>query len=97
MHTIPPTDALDLLHRVPRWHIGNGTPARIERTFKTTDFSDALALVNRIAAIADANNHHPDVCFGWGYVTLSLSTHEAGGLTHADFDLAEAIDGVAGS
>lgn len=95
MQTIPPTDAFDLLHKVPLWRIGAGSPARIERKWTFPDYVTALEFVGLITAIAETKGHHPDVCFGWGYVTLSLTTREAGGLTLADFELAEAIDHLA--
>jgi 4a-hydroxytetrahydrobiopterin dehydratase len=58
------------------------------------DFAAAIAFVNRVAAVAEAANHHPDILLhGWSKVRLTLSTHSAGGLTDADFALAGQIDG----
>lgn len=51
-------------------------------------FAEALALVNRIAALAEHANHHPDITLRWNRVLLELSTHSAGGLTVRDFELA---------
>ncbi len=65
----------------------------IVREYKLTDFPAAIALVNRVAALAEAANHHPDILVhGWNKVRLELSTHSAGGLTDADFALAQQID-----
>ena len=50
-----------------------------------------MAFVNRVAALAEAADHHPDIDIRYSKVTLALSTHDAGGLTARDFDLAEAI------
>ena len=50
-----------------------------------------MAFVNRVAALARAADHHPDIDIRYSKVTLALSTHDAGGLTARDFDLAEAI------
>jgi 4a-hydroxytetrahydrobiopterin dehydratase len=68
----------------------------IARELQLTDFSAAIAFVNRVAEVAEAANHHPDILVhGWNKVRLTLSTHSAGGLTDADFALAAEIDGLA--
>lgn len=61
---------------------------------KFPDFATALAAVNQIGALAEMHNHHPDIAFGWGYVRLTLTTHDAGGLTQKDFELADALKKV---
>jgi 4a-hydroxytetrahydrobiopterin dehydratase len=67
----------------------------IVREYKLTDFGAAIAFVNRVAELAEAANHHPDILVhGWNMVRLELSTHSAGGLTDADFALASQIDGL---
>jgi 4a-hydroxytetrahydrobiopterin dehydratase len=58
------------------------------------DFAAALAWVNQVGALAEASNHHPDIAISWNRVTLTLSTHSAGGLTQFDLDLAAQIDGL---
>jgi 4a-hydroxytetrahydrobiopterin dehydratase len=68
----------------------------IAREWTLADFDAAIAFVNRIAALARAADHHPDILVhGWNKVRLELSTHSAGGLTAADFALAEQIDALA--
>jgi 4a-hydroxytetrahydrobiopterin dehydratase len=68
----------------------------IERDVKLADFAAAIALVDAVAEIAEAANHHPDILVhGWNRVRLTLSTHSEGGLTDADFELASQIDGIA--
>lgn len=62
------------------------------REFKTPDFMTSYRLVSALVGPAEAFNHHPDISFGWGYVRVSLTTHDAGGLTEADRRLATAID-----
>lgn len=57
-------------------------------------FAGALEWVNRVGALAEAANHHPDIDIRWDTVTLRLSTHSAGGITQADLDLAERIDAI---
>lgn len=66
------------------------------RELKLADFVAAIALVNRVAEVAEAANHHPDILVhGWNKVRLTLSTHSEGGLTDADFALAAEIDRLA--
>jgi 4a-hydroxytetrahydrobiopterin dehydratase len=65
----------------------------IARDLSFPDFTAAIAFVNRVAEIAEAANHHPDILVhGWNKVRLTLSTHSQGGLTDADFRLAGQID-----
>jgi 4a-hydroxytetrahydrobiopterin dehydratase len=60
-----------------------------------SDFAEAMTFVNQVAAIAEERNHHPDILVhGWNKVRLTVTNHSAGGLTAADFDLAQAIDGL---
>ena len=67
----------------------------IVREWRLADFAAAVAFVNRVAAEAEAANHHPDILVhGWNRVRLTLSTHSAGGLTDADFALAGRIDAL---
>lgn len=74
----------------PEWTVG---PTQLERRWKRKNFREALALVNAIGALAEAQNHHPDLSFGWGYVTARITTHDQGNtLTERDFALARAID-----
>jgi 4a-hydroxytetrahydrobiopterin dehydratase len=65
----------------------------IVREWTLPDFPAAIAFVNRVAELAEAANHHPDILLhGWNKVRLELSTHSQGGLTEADFALARQID-----
>jgi 4a-hydroxytetrahydrobiopterin dehydratase len=66
---------------------------QLRRTWAFADFKASMAFVNRVAALADAADHHPDIDIRYSRVTLVLSTHDAGGLTGRDFALAEAIGG----
>jgi len=68
----------------------------ITRELTFADFSAAIAFVNRVAEVAEAANHHPDILVhGWNKVRLELSTHSEGGLTDNDFKLAAEIDRIA--
>jgi 4a-hydroxytetrahydrobiopterin dehydratase len=66
----------------------------ITRTVKLGDFRDAIIYVGAVAHLAQAANHHPDIAISWNTVTLTLSTHSAGGLTAADFGLAGQINAL---
>jgi 4a-hydroxytetrahydrobiopterin dehydratase len=67
--------------------------SEIERELRFADFAAAINFVNRVAELAEAANHHPDIFLhGWNKVLLTLSTHSQGGLTDADFKLAAQID-----
>jgi 4a-hydroxytetrahydrobiopterin dehydratase len=80
---------------VPDWRLGEGS-ATIVRELAFADFAAAIAFVDRVAAAAEAANHHPDILLhGWNKVRLTLSTHSAGGLTAADFQLAAQLDRLA--
>lgn len=68
----------------------------IRRSFSLDSFPAAIAFVTRVGFLAEAANHHPDIDIRWRTVTLMLSTHDAGGLTQRDFDLAAQVNQVAG-
>lgn len=64
------------------------------REFTFADFADALAFVNKVGALAEAAQHHPDITLSWGKVVVRLSTHSQGKVTSQDHTLAKAIDGI---
>ena len=66
----------------------------ISRRYMFENFADALAFVNLVGAIAEKMDHHPDIKLGWGYAEFEITTHDAGGLTEFDFDLAGAIEEI---
>jgi 4a-hydroxytetrahydrobiopterin dehydratase len=70
---------------------------RIERTFRFKNFAEAFAFVQRAADLAEAEGHHPDITFGWGYATVSLHTHKIKGLHENDFIMAAKLDRVVGA
>lgn len=76
----------------PDWSDAGET---IQRTFQFKDFVQAMRFVNRVADAAEAMQHHPDILVRWNKVTLTLSTHDAGGITTLDFDLADQCDTLA--
>jgi 4a-hydroxytetrahydrobiopterin dehydratase len=79
------------LEDLPHWSREEGDEPAITATYELTDFAAALAFVNQVGAQAELINHHPDIDIRWNKVTLTLSTHSAGGLTDADFTLAHRI------
>ncbi len=90
---VPPLGAdlvAGLLKQVDGWTAeGNH---HITKTHKFTDFAQALALVNRVGAIAEQQGHHPDLYLAWGKVRIDIWTHKIDGLTESDFILAARID-----
>jgi 4a-hydroxytetrahydrobiopterin dehydratase len=78
--------------QVPHWTVVN--EHHLERAFKLPDFTSALAMVNRIGALAEAEAHHPDLELGWGRVGVKIYTHKIDGLTESDFILAAKIDAL---
>ncbi len=68
----------------------------IRRSFSRASFADAIALVVRIGFLAEAADHHPDLDIRWRTVNVALTSHDAGGLTQRDLDLAAQIDDAAG-
>jgi 4a-hydroxytetrahydrobiopterin dehydratase len=79
------------LATVPGW---TRTGNEITRQVTRADFGDALRYVNAVGYLAERAGHHPDIAISWNTVTLTLSSHSAGGLTAADFSLARQIDGL---
>jgi 4a-hydroxytetrahydrobiopterin dehydratase len=74
---------------LPGWRLKDG---RLSKEFRFPDFAQALAFVNRVGAAAEEMNHHPDIRLGWGRADVETWTHDAGGITALDFELAAKID-----
>jgi 4a-hydroxytetrahydrobiopterin dehydratase len=68
----------------------------LHKTYSFARFADGIRFVGDVSKLADGMNHHPDIDVRYTKVTFSLSTHDAGGITQADLDLAKAIEGAAG-
>ena len=88
MTLLTETEIQERLARLPGWERRG---QEIRRTWAFADFRASMAFVNRVADLAEAADHHPDIDIRYSKVTLALSTHDAGGLTARDFALAEAI------
>lgn len=65
---------------------------QVIKSFRFNSFRDAIVFVNRVATLADTHDHHPDIDIRYCNVTITLSTHDAGGITEKDLALAEQID-----
>jgi len=88
MALLTETQIRERLARLPGWERRG---SEIRRTWTFADFESSMRFVNKVAALAQSADHHPDIDIRYSKVTLALSTHDAGGLTAKDFDLAEAI------
>lgn len=64
----------------------------LRKEFSFDSFRDSIVFVNRVATLADSADHHPDIDIRYDTVAIGLSTHDAGGITEKDLDLAEQID-----
>jgi 4a-hydroxytetrahydrobiopterin dehydratase len=89
MTALSASQATSMLTSLPDWKIKDG---ELVRTYKFEDFLSALAFVNRVAELAEKAGHHPDIDIRYNKVRLALVTHDAGGLTTKDFDLAAMSD-----
>lgn len=81
----------EALESVPEWTYDSGAGA-IVRYFKFKDFSEAFGFMTRVALLAQAAHHHPEWSNVYNKVTITLTTHDAGGLSGKDIELAKAID-----
>lgn len=86
------TQADELISEVPGWELVEEEKLKIVRKFTFGDFREAIEFVNKVARIAEEENHHPDILIVYKRVTLTLFTHEVGGLSVNDFVLAAKID-----
>ena len=84
--------ARDEVSKLGNWTLRQSV---ISRTFVFADFAQAMRFVNRVARLAEAANHHPDITINYNRVKLALTTHDEGGLTMKDFRLAGRINKLA--
>jgi 4a-hydroxytetrahydrobiopterin dehydratase len=85
MPALSAEEAHSRLRALPDWKIESG---ELVRTFQFKDFMSALDFVNQVGKLAEDAGHHPDIDIRYNKVKLALVTHDAGGLTAKDFDLA---------
>ncbi|MGB7915630.1 MAG: 4a-hydroxytetrahydrobiopterin dehydratase, partial [Rhodomicrobium sp.] len=84
---LTPQEAERFHPHVPQWEVRDEA-RRIERTFRFRSFREALGLVQQVGEFAEAEGHHPDIRFGWGYVTVAMQTKKIKGLHENDFIMA---------
>jgi 4a-hydroxytetrahydrobiopterin dehydratase len=77
------------LASLPGWELSG---KEIRRVYTFPDFKGSMVFVNRVAGLAETMDHHPDILINYSKVTLTLTSHDAGGLTDKDFRLASQID-----
>ncbi len=92
MPALSEEDALRRLAALPGWKIVSG---ELVKTFQFKDFVAALGFVNRVGELAEEAGHHPDIDIRYNRVRLGLTTHDAGGITAKDFDLAARAEKLA--
>ena len=90
---MPRDEALKLAAEVNQWDLAEDAKS-ISRTFEFKDFKGSLAFINAVGALAETENHHPDIHCWWNKVKLDLSTHAVGGLSNNDFILASKINRI---
>jgi len=80
------------LSQLKDWKLVEGT---LEKNYKFSDFKHAVEFINRVADVAEAQNHHPDILlWSWNNVKLTITTHSIKGLSENDFILASSIDRI---
>ena len=89
-----PAAAEAYLAQAPGWRLVSDQPLKLARELRFKDFAGAMTFVNRVAEIAEAEGHHPDLCVSWNRVQLELFTHAIGGLSENDFILAAKINAL---
>ncbi len=96
---IPPFDKSDIhkyLKKVDDWNVKSDEEKSfyLIKNFKFKNFEESQSFVNKVGNIAEAENHHPDIFFGWGYCKIKIFTHSIKGLAESDFILAAKIDKI---
>ncbi|KAG6692043.1 hypothetical protein I3843_10G089400 [Carya illinoinensis] len=88
--------ANELIRQVAGWNLVNeGGMLKLNRSWRVKSFTKGLELFTRVAEVAEAEGHHPDLhLVGWNNVTIEIWTHAVGGLTESDFILAAKISGL---
>jgi 4a-hydroxytetrahydrobiopterin dehydratase len=92
MNLLTPDEINRKLYDLYEWRL---TPQGIQKRFEMESFLSVMNLVNRVADLAEEANHHPDILINYNKVTFTLMTHDAGGITEKDFDLAQRIEAIA--
>lgn len=86
-------EAKELLQKTSDWQLKEGGK-KLYREFEFDNFQKALDFTNKVGELAEAEQHHPDIQLGWGYVNITIFTHKIDGLHENDFILASKVDEV---
>jgi 4a-hydroxytetrahydrobiopterin dehydratase len=89
---LTPTQIEIELKQFPDWKLN--AAGEIEKTFTFTGFPQSMMFVQAVGLMAESKNHHPDILIQWNKVRLCLITHDAGGLSNKDFELAKQINAL---
>jgi 4a-hydroxytetrahydrobiopterin dehydratase len=93
---IPPlskAEAEGFMDQVPGWAL-SGAGDRITRRFTFDDFKQSIAFIDKVGALAEEEQHHPDILFGWGYAEITFFTHKISGLHENDFIMAAKVNAL---
>jgi len=86
---LAPEEIDQALSKVNEWEAFDNS---LKKRFTFPNFVESLAFVNKVGDAAEVLDHHPDITFGWGYAEIAITTHDKGGITTKDFELAGRID-----
>ncbi len=86
-------EAEGYMAQVPGWALSDDAD-KIEAKFEFPDFKSAIAFVGQVGELAEADGHHPDISFGWGYANIVFFTHKISGLHENDFIMAAKVNGL---
>jgi len=90
---LPESEVRNALASLSGWIVAGNA---IQRVFEFATFAEAMTFVNKVAEAAEAANHHPDITINYNKVTMSLTSHDSGGVTKRDLRMAQTINTVAG-
>jgi 4a-hydroxytetrahydrobiopterin dehydratase len=93
---LPRDQAERYLAETPGWTL-SGDATRISRRFTFPNFAEAIAFVDKVGELAEWQQHHPDIAFGWGYAEVLFFTHKIKGLHQNDFIMAAKVNDIAGA
>ena len=79
------------LAELEEWEVEDNN---LKKHFEFENFAESLEFVNKVGAVAEKMDHHPDIYFGWGYAEFFITTHDRGGITDFDFAVAREIDAI---
>ena len=96
---IPAFDTKEIhkyLKKIDGWNVKNNEDKSfyLIKDFKFNNFKESQTFINKVGDIAEQENHHPDISFGWGYCKIKIFTHAIKGLAESDFILAAKIDKI---